>query len=54
MRKQNFFVNLDSLFDISLKNFDDLKDCYDSKNLSIVFFEDKDLVEVQILKKVLQ
>ena len=34
---QNFFSNLDSFFDITLKNLDDLKNCYDSKNLSIVF-----------------
>ena len=50
---QNFFVNLDSLFDINLKNLDDLKDCHDTKNLSIVFFEDKDFVEEKILKNVL-
>ena len=48
---QNFFANLESFFDISLKSLDDLKDCHDPKNLSIVFFEDKDFVEDKILKK---
>ena len=50
---KNFFTNLDSLFDISLKRHDDLKSCYDSKNVSIVFFEDKDFVEDKILKNIL-
>ena len=50
---QNFFSNLDSSFDINLKNLDDLKDCHDTKNLSIVFFEDKDFVEDKILKNIL-
>ena len=50
---QNFFLNLENFFDISLKSYDDLKDCYDSKNLSIVFFEDKDFVEEKILKSAL-
>ncbi len=50
---KNFFTNLDSLFDISLQNYDNLKSCYDSKNLSIVFFEDKDFVEEKILKDIL-
>ena len=44
---QNFFSNLDTLFDISLKSLSDLKDNYDSKNLSIVFFEDKDFIKKQ-------
>ena len=50
---QNFFANLESFFDISLKSLDDLKDCHDPKNLSIVFFEDKDFVEDKILKNIL-
>ena len=50
---QNFFSNLDTLFDISLKSLSDLKDNYDSKNLSIVFFEDKDFIEEKILKNLL-
>ena len=50
---KNFFSNLDSSFDINLKNLDDLKDCHDTKNLSIVFFEDKDFVEDKILKNIL-
>ena len=51
---KNFFTNLDNLFDISLKSHDDLKNCYDSKNISIVFFEDKDFVEDKILKNILR
>ena len=50
---KNFFTNLDSLFDLSLKNHNDLKEHCDPKNLSIIFFEDKDFIEEKILKKVL-
>ena len=50
---KNFFTNLDSLFDLSLKNYNDLKEHCDPKNLSIIFFEDKDFIEEKILKKVL-
>ena len=50
---KNFFTNLDSLFDISLKSYNDLKTCYESKNISIVFFEDKDFIEEKILKNIL-
>ena len=51
---KSFFTNLDSLYDISLKNHNDLKNLYNSKNLSFVFFEDKDFVEEKILEKVLR
>ena len=50
---QNFFSNLDIFFNISIKSLNDLKDSYDSKNLSIVFFEDKDFIEEKILKNLL-
>ena len=50
---KSFFTNLNSLYDINLKNHDDLKDFYDSKNLSFVFFGDEDFVEEEILEKVL-
>ena len=50
---KNFFTNLDNLFDLSLKNHNDLKEHCDPKNLSIIFFEDKDFIEEKILKKVL-
>ena len=53
VKLKNFFTNLDSLYDISLKNHNDLKDFYESKILSVVFFEYKDFVEEKILKKVL-
>ena len=45
---QNFFSNLDIFFNISIKSLNDLKDSYDSKNLSIVFFEDKDFDPAKI------
>ena len=51
---KNFFTNLSNLFDISIKSHDELKNSYDSKNISIVFFEDKDFVEEKILKNILQ
>ena len=50
---KNFFINLDSFFDISLKNFDELDDCCTSRNLSIVFFDHQDFVDKKILNKIL-
>ncbi len=49
-----FFTNLSSLYDISHKTHNDLKDFYNSKHLSIVFFENENFVEEKILKKILQ
>ena len=50
---KNFFINLDSLFDINLKGFDELENCYNSKNLSIVFFDHQDFVDEKILNNIL-
>ena len=50
---KNFFINLDSFFDISLKDFDELDDCCISRNLSIVFFDHQDFVDKKILNKIL-
>ena len=50
---KNFFINLDSFFDISLKNFDELDDCCTSRNLSIVFFDHQDFVDEKTLNKIL-
>ena len=50
---KNFFVNLDGLFDINLRGFDELENCYNSKNLSILFFDHQDFVDEKILNKAL-
>ena len=50
---KNFFINLDSLFDLSLKGFDELESSYNSKNLSIVFFDDQDCVGEKTLNNIL-
>ena len=49
---KNFFINLDSLFDISLKDFDELAGCYNSTNLSIVFIDHRDFVDEKILNNI--
>ena len=51
---KDFFQNLEGLFDISLKNFDDLDECYNASNISIVFFNDQGFIEDTILNNVLQ
>lgn len=51
---KSFFTNLNSLYDLNIKNHNDLKDFCDSKNLSFVFFGDEDFVEEKILEKVLR
>ena len=48
---KNFFINLDSFFDINLKSFDELESCYNSTNLSIVFFDHQDFVDEKTLKQ---
>ena len=50
---KNFFVNLDGLFDINLRAFDELENSYNSKNLSIVFFDHQAFVDEKILNKAL-
>ena len=51
---KNFFTNLYSMFDVNLKDLDDLESCVNSKNLSIVFFNNQDLVKEKVLKNILQ
>ena len=51
---QNFFINFESLFDLSLKGYDQLENCYNSSNLSIVFFDHEDFVGKKILNNLLQ
>lgn len=50
---KNFFLNLDGLFDLALKGFDELESCYDSKNFSIVFFDDQNCIDETILNNIL-
>ena len=50
---KNFFINLDNLFDVSLKSFDELAVCSNSTNLSIVFFDHQDFVDKKTLNQVL-
>ena len=49
---KNFFSNLDNLFDISLKEFNELADCYNSTNLSIVFLDHQDFIDEKTFKNV--
>jgi len=49
-----FFTNLYSLFEVKLKDLHDLESCSNSKNLSIVFFENQDFVKEKVLKNILQ
>ena len=49
---KNFFINLDNLFDINLKDFDQLVGCDKSTNLSIVFFDHQDFVDEKILNNI--
>ena len=49
---KNFFINLDNLFDLSLKGFEELESSYNSENLSIVFFDDQDCVGEKILSNI--
>ena len=50
---KNFFINLDGLFDIILKNFDELADCYNSTNLSIVFYDHQDFLDEKTFNNIL-
>ena len=50
---KHFFINLDSLFDINLKDFDELMSSYNSTNLSIVFFDHQDFVDEATLNNIL-
>ncbi len=50
---KNFFINTNSFFDISVKNYDELASCCNSKKLSIVFCDHKDFVDDKILNSIL-
>jgi len=50
---KNFFINLDSFFDIRLKNLDELAGSHKSTNLSIVFFDNQDFVDEKTLNSIL-
>ena len=49
---KNFFINLGYLFDINLKDFDELEGD-NSTNLSIVFFDDQNFVDKKTLNSIL-
>ena len=38
---ENFFINLENFYDVSLKSYDELDGCSNSRNLSIVFIDHK-------------
>ena len=50
---KNFFTNLDHLFDINLRDFDELESCFNSTNLSIVFFDHQDFLDEKTLNNIL-
>ena len=50
---KNFFKNFYSLFDINLKDLRELESCVNSKNLSIVFFDNEDFVKDKIPNSIL-
>ena len=50
---KNFFKNFNSLFDINLKDLHALESCTNSKNLSIVFFDNQDFVKDKTLNSIL-
>ena len=51
---KNFFTNLCNVFDVNLKDLDDLENCINSKKISIVFFDNQDFVKENVLKNILQ
>ena len=50
---KNFFTNLDHLFDINLRDFDELESCFSPTNLSIVFFDHQDFLDEKTLNNIL-
>ncbi len=50
---KNFFINLESFFDISHKGVDELALCYKSTNFSIVFFDYQDFVDEKTINSIL-
>ena len=49
---KNFFINLDDVFDISIKNFKDIERSYDQKSLSVVFLENESIISEKIIKQI--
>ncbi len=49
---KNFFINFDSLFETSLKDYEELQRVDEQKNLSLVFLENKELISEENLKKI--
>ena len=47
-----FFINLDDIFDISIKSFEDIEKFYDQKNLSVVFLENESKISEKIIKQI--
>jgi len=50
---KNFFMNLENFFSIIHKDFDELEGCYNSANLSIVFFDQQDFVDEKTFNGIL-
>ena len=50
---KNFFINLETLFDISFKDLDELVDCYNSTSLSVVFLDQQGFVDEKTLNSIL-
>ena len=50
---KNFFINLDSFFDVHPKSLDELAGSHNSTNLSIVFFDNPDLLDEKTLNSIL-
>ena len=49
---KNFFINLNEFFEISVKSFGELETSQDTKNLSIVFLENENIVSEKTIKKI--
>ena len=50
---KNFFINLETLFDISFKDLGELVDCYNSTSLSVVFLDQQGFVDEKTLNSIL-
>ena len=50
---KNFFINLENFFDLSLKSYDELDGCSNSRSLSIVFIDHQDSVAEKTLNSIL-
>ena len=50
---KNFFINLENAFNINLRDFDELASCFNSTNLSIVFFDHQDFLDEKTLNNIL-